>query len=312
MDDPQPDFRPPIGVAEPLAPGLRRILAPNPSPMTFRGTNTYLLGNTELAVIDPGPADDAHLEAILAALRPGQRISHILVTHAHRDHSGLAPALAACCGAPVLGYGPAGSGRSAVMQALAETGAVSGGEGVDTAYEPSHILADGAIVEGAGWRIEALHLPGHMADHLGFAWHGMLFSGDLVMGWASSLISPPDGDLTAFMASLARLQARDWTAFHPGHGAPVADPAARVEALVAHRRTRSDAILSALADGAADAETLARRVYTDLAPALLPAAVRNVLAHLIALQGTGQVTCALPLRADSRFTLAQLRDLGAR
>lgn len=290
MLDPQPDFRPLPGQAEELAPGLRRVLAPNPSPMTFRGTNSYLLGTHGIAVIDPGPDDPAHLKAILDALTPGQTVTHILVTHAHMDHSPLARDLSRETGAPVYGFGPPEAGRSPVMQSLAEGGLMGGGEGVDSMFKPDKVLIDEAVVEGDGWQVEALHTPGHMANHLGFAWGDVLFSGDLVMGWASSLVSPPDGDLTAFMASLERLQTREWSMFHAGHGAPVTDPAARVAELLAHRRSRETAILESLSAGPATARTLATRIYTETPAALLPAAARNVLAHLIDLSEKKQVT----------------------
>lgn len=281
MTDPQPDFRPEPGVPMDLQPGLRRILAPNPSPMTFRGTNTYLLGTRDIAVIDPGPMEPAHLEAILAALGPGQRITHVLVSHAHIDHSPLARPLASRSGAPVLAFGRAEDGRSPLMQQLADQGLMGGGEGVDSAFEPDHRLADGDVIQGSDWQLTALHTPGHMANHLGFAWGDVLFSADLVMGWATSLVSPPDGDLGAFMASLRRLAAQDWRVFHPGHGAPVQDPAARLAELLAHRSSRATAIAAELADGPATAAMLAQRIYTETPAALMPAAERNVLAHLI-------------------------------
>ncbi|KUF11668.1 MBL fold metallo-hydrolase [Pseudoponticoccus marisrubri] len=303
MQDPDPDFRPVPGMAEALTPGLRRIVANNPSPMTFRGTNTYLLGETGLAVIDPGPDDPAHLQAILSAVGPGQRITHVLVTHAHLDHSPLARPLAEATGAPVLGFGPATAGRSPVMAGLAAGGLVGGGEGVDAAFAPDITLADGAELEGAGWRITALHTPGHMANHLSFAWGDTLFTGDLVMGWASSLVSPPDGDLTAFMDSLRRLRQHRWQLFHAGHGAPVTDPMARLAALYDHRMAREAAIVAALADGPADAPGLARRIYTDVPTALLPAAERNVLAHLIDLTQTGRAKPEGQLTAHARFAL---------
>lgn len=281
MIDPQPDFQPRPGHAEALAPGLRRVLAPNPSPMTFRGTNTYVLGTRALAVIDPGPLSDPHLAAILAAVGPGQHVSHILVTHAHLDHSPLARPLAEATGAPVLAFGDALAGRSEMMRGLAETGLAGGGEGVDAAFMPDRCIADGTVIEGDGWHLEALHTPGHFGNHLSFAWGDVLFSGDLVMGWASSLVSPPDGDLGAFMDSLERLRARHWSCLHPGHGAPVEAPAARIEALLTHRRGREAAILEALAAGPADAASLAAAIYQGTDPALLPAAARNVFAHLI-------------------------------
>ncbi|BBU56459.1 MBL fold hydrolase [Mameliella alba] len=301
MQDPQPDFQPRTGIAETLAPGLRRVLAPNPSPMTFRGTNTYLLGTGGIAVIDPGPDDPTHLQALLDALTPGQEITHILVTHAHLDHSPLARDLSRRTGAPVLGFGPAQAGRSAIMRKLANEGLVGGGEGVDSGFVPDIVLADGDTVAGDGWTVEALHTPGHMANHLSFAWGDVLFSGDLVMGWATSLVSPPDGDLTAFMASLERLQERPWSLFHAGHGAPVTAPAERLEALLTHRRGRETAILEALTQTPATARDLAERIYTDVPPALLPAATRNVLAHLIDLTSKSRVAPVGDLSAEAVF-----------
>jgi glyoxylase-like metal-dependent hydrolase (beta-lactamase superfamily II) len=301
MQDPDPDFTPAPGIAEVLEPGLRRILAPNPSPMTFRGTNTYLLGTRDLAVIDPGPDDPRHLAAILAALGPGQRISHILVTHAHLDHAPLSRALAQATGAPVLAFGDARAGRSAGMAQLAARGLAGGGEGVDAAFVPDIALADGAAVSGDGWQVTALHTPGHFGNHLSFLWGDAVFSGDLVMGWATSLVSPPDGDLTDFMASCARLAALPLRVAHAGHGAPIPDPTARLRWLIAHRQSREAEILAALADGPATADALARRIYTSTPPALIPAATRNVFAHLIDLHGKSQVSAHPVLAADARF-----------
>ncbi|MGB8621685.1 MAG: MBL fold metallo-hydrolase, partial [Paracoccaceae bacterium] len=223
---------PRAGVVQRPEPGLRLVLAPNPSPMTYWGTNTYLLGTGYVAVIDPGPASDAHLEAILGALAPGERISHILVTHSHVDHSTLAPALSCATGAPVLAFGDSAAGRRADLAALTGLG---GGEGVDRAFSPDERLADGDIVRGQGWSVTALWTPGHMGNHMCFAWGEALFTGDHVMGWASSMVSPPDGDLTAFMTSLERLATRRDRIFYPAHGAPVRDPAARLAELIAHR-----------------------------------------------------------------------------
>ncbi|MGR3378597.1 MBL fold metallo-hydrolase [Salipiger abyssi] len=301
MQDPQPDFRPRPGQPEELAPGLRRILAPNPSPMTLRGTNSYLLGTRGLAVIDPGPDDPAHLDALLAALRPGQHITHILVTHAHIDHSPLARPLSEATGAPVLAFGDATAGRSEAMQALAESGMMGGGEGVDADFAPDEILADGARVAGDGWTLDALHTPGHFGNHLAFAWEDALFCGDLVMGWASSLVSPPDGDLTDFMASLARLSAHPWRVLHSGHGAPVDAPAKRLAALRDHRLMRERQILAALDEGPADATELTARIYTDIPPALRPAAARNVLAHLIDLHARGHASTPGTLTENAVF-----------
>ena len=302
MQDPQPDFRPEPGKAETLAPGLRRVLAPNPSPMTFRGTNTYLVGDGDLAVIDPGPARQDHLNAVLQAIGT-ERVSAILVTHAHVDHSPLARPLAERVDAPVYAFSDAMGGRSAVMQKLAATGLVGGGEGVDAGFRPDVELADGERVSGNGWTIRAMHTPGHFGNHLSFAWDDALFCGDLVMGWASSLVSPPDGDLTDFMASCRRVLADPWTVLHSGHGAPILDPAERLNWLITHREAREAAVLDALRSGPSTAAALAARIYTDTPAALLPAATRNVLAHLIDLYVKNEVHPLTDLGAEAQFAL---------
>jgi glyoxylase-like metal-dependent hydrolase (beta-lactamase superfamily II) len=282
-------------------PRLRSLLAPNPSPLTHLGTNTYLLGSGSVAVIDPGPDSAAHLDAIRAALEPGERISHILVTHAHRDHSALAPTLAAATGAPIIAFGTATEGRSPLMQHLAASGLTAGGDGLDLGFAPDLRLKDGATLTGPDWQITALHTPGHLGGHLCFAAGAWLFSGDHVMGWSTSVIAPPDGDMQAYLAALARLDRPDWTLFLPGHGDPIPDPQTRVRALIAHREARTDQIRRALAQEAADASTLARRLYPNLTPALLPAAQQNVLAHLIDLFQKNEVTSTDSLSATARF-----------
>jgi len=299
------DFNPTVGDCMTLAPGIRRIVAPNPSPMTYRGTNTYLVGTTEIAVIDPGPASEAHLSVILNALTPQQKITHIIVTHSHLDHSPLARPLAAQTRAPVYAFGHATAGRSDIMQRLADRGLMGGGEGVDTAFAPDHILKDMQSVSGAGWSLQAIHTPGHIGNHICLAWDDVCFVGDHVMGWASSLVSPPDGDLTDFMTSCARLQERNWRVFYPGHGDAIDAPAARLDWLITHRKARETAILAALAQAPADAASLAQQIYTDTPPALLGAATRNVLAHLVDLYGKSQVTPEDTLHADAVFRLPQ-------
>lgn len=296
------DFDPTPGEAVHLGPGLRRIVAPNPSPMTWRGTNTYLVGTRELAVIDPGPAIEAHLQAILAALEPGQSISHVIVTHTHLDHSPLARPLARRTGAPVLAYGGPTAGRSAVMEQLARGGLAGGGEGIDTEFCPDVTVAHGERIAGDGWELEVIHTPGHLGNHIALAWEGQCFTADHVMGWASSLVSPPDGDLTDFMASCRALRARSWEVFHPGHGAPVEAPAERLDWLIGHREDREAAILDALADAPATARDLAARIYTDVPAALLPAAERNVFAHLVDLVGKNRVAPEGELSVSARFS----------
>lgn len=279
----------------------RVILAQNPSPLTGPGTNTFLLGQRQIAVIDPGPLLDDHLSAILAAAGKG-RITHIFVTHAHLDHSAGARALAEATGAPILAYGPrATAGRSPMMQRLADQGYLGGGEGLDASFTPDIALRDGEEISSDEWSLRALHTPGHFGGHLAFADGDTIYCGDLVMGWSSSLISPPDGDLTDYMRSLTRLETLSPARLLPAHGAPIEAPTARLNELAAHRRDRTAQILGALSDGPADAETLARRIY-DIAPRLLPAATRNVLAHLIALSETGAVLTPAPITADAVFS----------
>lgn len=301
MTQPPDEFDPPIGVALSLAPTLRRILAPNPSPMTYRGTNTYLLGHRAIAVIDPGPPSEPHLAAILTALEPNQHISHIIVTHSHIDHSPLAAALSKRTGAPILAFGGPTAGRSDVMSELATAGLAGGGEGIDTEFSPDQTLADGEIITGDGWSLEVIHTPGHLGNHIALAWGAACFTADHVMGWASSLVSPPDGDLTDFMASCHRLRTRDWSVFHPGHGAPIDDPAARLDWLIGHRNSRETAILNLLSDAPATARHLAERIYTETPAALLGAAERNVFAHLIDLTGKSIVSSDGALSATATF-----------
>ena len=302
MNMPPDDFNPPQGVAIDLAPGLRRILAPNPSPMTYRGTNTYLVGTTDLAVIDPGPDSEQHLAAILAAIEPGQNITHIVVTHTHIDHSPLAGALRARTGAPVLAFGGPEAGRSAVMQDLADQGLAGGGEGIDTGFVPDKTVSDGERIAGSDWDLEVIHTPGHLGNHIALGWQDMCFTADHVMGWASSLVSPPDGDLTDFMASCRKLADRTWSVFHPGHGAPVSDPAERLNWLIGHRLSREAAILEELSAAPSTARELAERIYTDTPAALLPAAERNVFSHLVDLTGKSQVEPHGKLSATARFS----------
>lgn len=283
-------------------PPIRCLLAPNPSPLTGTGTNTWLVGATGLAVIDPGPDDPAHLAAILGAVGPGQRIERIIVTHAHLDHSALAPRLARLAHAPVHAFGPATAGRSEVMTRLAAT-LPAHGEGLDHSFAPDHTLVDGETLTGPDWALQAIHTPGHLGNHLCLALGATLFSGDHVMGWSTSVVSPPDGDMAAYMVALQRLTEAAWDRFLPGHGAPVTDPARRMAELITHRQGREAQILSALVAGPARIPDLTARIYAGTPAHLLPAAARNVLAHLIDLATRNLVSARPGLHPDAEFSL---------
>lgn len=272
----------PPGQVENTAPGVRRVLCGNPGPFTYRGTNSWIIGQgASVAVLDPGPEDAAHLDAILRATE-GERITHILVSHTHRDHSPGVAALQAATGARSYGFGPH------------MTPPDQGGEGGDHSFHPDVLVPDGAVVEGDGWRLSAIHTPGHCANHLCFALEGtgILFSADHVMSWSTTVVSPPDGDMASYMASLARLQARDDRLYLPGHGPPLPNPGPFASALAAHRMEREAMVLAALRSaGRATARDLVPPVYGPALDArLLPAAARSLLAHLIKLEGEGAAT----------------------
>jgi glyoxylase-like metal-dependent hydrolase (beta-lactamase superfamily II) len=257
---------------------IRRIRADNPSPLTGTGTNTYVIGQGDVSVIDPGPNLPSHLAAITAALDPGEHIASILVTHSHLDHSALVPALKAESNAPVFAFGDSKSGRSPHLVGLAELG---GGEGVDHQFDPDHIVGHDSHVEIEHQSVRAYWTPGHFGNHMCFEWGDTLFTGDLVMGWSTSLVSPPDGDLTAFMASLENLQTKPHGLYLPGHGPEVTTPLERLDELLTHRRMRENQILDRLADGPQTAADLTATIYVDVPRQLHPAAERNVLSHLI-------------------------------
>lgn len=294
----QTRHKPLVGVPVTLESDIRVITAPNASPMTFTGTQTYLVGTTDLAIIDPGPNMESHLQAILAAVLPGQQITQIMVTHSHIDHSPLAPKLSAETGAGISAFGPHDAARNPLMNTLGELG---GGEGIDERFCPDHLIAHGDIVSGEGFALEAVHLPGHLSNHLGFATSGRLFSGDCIMGWASTMISPPDGDLTAFMQSLDHLSARQDQVYYPGHGAGVHNPMVLVDHIRNHRLARTTQILRVLQQGPRTVADITAEVYRDVPPKLHNAASRNVLAHLIDLYSKNEITSAEEFHADATF-----------
>ena len=275
------DFAFEYGALESVAPGIRRIVANNPGPFTFRGTGTYVVGEGEVAVIDPGPDLAEHVDALLAGLS-GERITHILVTHTHRDHSPAAAAVKAATGAPTYGFGPHAGGRRG------EAGVEEGG---DWDFAPDITIKDGDEITGPGWRFEAVHTPGHTSNHLCFALpdSGILFSGDHVMGWSTSVIAPPDGDMAAYMDSLDKLLRRRDTVYWPTHGPAITEPKEHVRAFIAHRRERESGIVECLAAGVGRVDAMVERLYVGLNPNLRRAAGRSVLAHLIDLIGRGIV-----------------------
>ena len=268
----------PTGRVERVAPGVRRLLAGNPSPFTFSGTQTYLVGEGEVAVIDPGPALAEHLEAILAATA-GERIAAIMCTHTHRDHSPASRPLAAATSAPIVGC---------AQLALDDDGPRADAA-FDFDYAPDRVLADGESIESPGWRLTAVATPGHTSNHLCFALDGtgILFTGDHVMGWSTTVVSPPDGDMAAYMQSLDLLLKRDDSVYHPAHGPAVARPHRHVRALVAHRRMREQQILRQLGAGERRLPAMVEIMYQGTDPRLFPAAGRSVLAHLVDLEARG-------------------------
>ena len=271
---------PGAAIFEQAGPGVRRLLANNPSPFTFTGTQTYVVGRGEVAVIDPGPDEGGHVEALLEALGD-ERVSAILCTHTHRDHSPASRPLAAATGAPIIGCAPL---------AIADDGPRADAS-FDFEYEPDLILADGGRVAGDDWTLEAVATPGHTSNHLCFALieAGAMFTGDHVMGWSTTIVSPPDGDMAAYMASLEMLLTRGDRVYYPTHGPAIADPKAHVQALIDHRRTREAQIVAQLAAGEGSIARMVAKLYRDIDPLLHPAAGRSVLAHLLDLQSRGRV-----------------------
>lgn len=263
------------GRVERLGGRIRRILAPNPSPFTYTGTQTYIVGEGEVAVIDPGPDLPGHVDALAAALA-GERVAAILCTHTHRDHSPASRPLKAATGAPIVGCAPL---------CLADSGPRAD-ESFDSDYEPDRILADGERLGGEGWTIEAVATPGHTSNHLCLALHeeAALFTGDHVMGWSTSVVAPPDGDMADYMASLDRLLGRDDRIYYPAHGPAVEDPHAHVRRLIDHRGMRERQILGHLERGEGRIPAMVEAMYSGIDPRLFPAAGRSVLAHLVDLE----------------------------
>lgn len=293
-------FVPAWGEAVQVAPDVLRVTARNPGPFTFHGTNSYVVGRSAVVVIDPGPEDDAHFASLLSAIA-GRPVSHILVSHTHRDHSPLARRLARRTGAPVLAEGPH---RPARPLAIGEINPLDAS--ADAEFVPDHCLVDGERIDGDGLSIEAIFTPGHTANHVCFALEGtgLLFSADHVMAWSTSIVAPPDGAMSDYMASLDRLLDRDDTTLLPGHGGPVADPPAFLRGLKAHRKMRERAILERLRAGDRVIAEVVAAIYRDVDPRLHGAAALSVLAHLEDLVSRGLVASAGAPSVDGVFVPA--------
>jgi len=273
------------GHAEEVMPGVRRVLADNGGPFTFKGTVSYIVGRGKVAIVDPGPDDPAHIQALLDAVR-GETVTHIFVTHTHRDHSPAVPAIKAATGAAVYAEGPH---RASRPLHAGEAPRMEASNDVD--FRPDLALADGEVVSGDGFALEGVTTPGHTANHMAFALKGtdILFSGDHVMGWSTTIVAPPDGAMTDYMTSLDKLAGRSETIYLPGHGGAVREAPRFVAGLILHRKAREASILHRLAKGETDIATIVRAVYIGLDPRLTKAAGFSVLAHMEDLVARGLV-----------------------
>jgi len=278
-------FDAPYGEVQRLSPMVLRLLARNPSPFTFKGTGVYIVGANEaardVAVVDPGPLIPEHLEALKRAI-VRKRVTHILVTHTHADHSPAAQPLKEWTGAKTYGFGPHGSGKEEGVKIE---------EGSDRDFIPDVAVRDGDVIAGDGFTFDCVYTPGHTSNHMcyGLREEKALFTGDHVMGWSTTVVAPPDGDMAQYVASLKKLLARNDKILYPTHGAPVGDPKPFLQAYLDHRREREAQILGCLRDGISTIPDIVARLYADVDQRLHPAAARSVLAHLIQLETEGRV-----------------------
>ena len=270
------DFPLAPGVVDEVVPGVRRILCNNPSAFTFSGTVSYIVGRGNVAIVDPGPDDEAHAQALLDAVK-GETVTHILVTHTHRDHSPNTGRIKAATGATVYAEGPHRNSRAAYASETRSS--ESGG---DWDFRPDVMVKDGDVINGDGWSLEVISTPGHTANHIAFAWpeKKLIFIGDHVMGWSTSIVAPPDGSMVDYMASLEKLTHRDEQLYLSGHGPEIPNAVRFVKFLMRHRKAREASILHRLAKGEADIPTIVRASYIGIDPRLMGAAGYSVLAHL--------------------------------
>jgi glyoxylase-like metal-dependent hydrolase (beta-lactamase superfamily II) len=281
------------GAVAEVSPLIRRVVANNPGPFTYYGTGSYIVGHGKVAIIDPGPELADHLSALLQAVE-GEEVTRILITHTHLDHSPAAKAVKEQTGALTCGFGPHGGGRG-------DQQVEAGG---DYEFSPDVVIGEGDVIEGPGWTLQAVHAPGHTSNHLCFALpeEQALFSGDHVMGWSTTVISPPDGDMRTYMGSLRKLLDRDDLVYWPTHGPQVEGPQPFVQSLIEHRHEREREILACLADGVGTIPEMVARIYVDVPKVLHRAAGRSVLAHLIHMTAEGRVKCdGLPEAASTYY-----------
>ncbi|MEM9651616.1 MAG: MBL fold metallo-hydrolase [Actinomycetota bacterium] len=318
------DFEPDYGNVHELSPLVRRVVAKNPNPFTFTGTGVYIVGRGEVAVIDPGPSLDEHLDAIVGALDEGERISHILITHTHSDHTAGVDKLVARTGAPTYGFGPHGpvpeqdpmdtvtfdeyftaEEKEQIEKAWADIPDELKREGPDVDFVPDVTVADGELIAGSGWTLEVVHTPGHTSNHICFALaeERVLFSGDHVMGWATSVISPPDGDLFDYLNSLRKVLKRDEVRYWPTHGPGIDNPREYVKSFLEHRLNREAQIVAALGAGPGTIKSLVPDMYADTDKRLWRAAANSVYSHLLSLHREGRVTAGSADGASSEPSL---------
>ncbi len=283
------------GIAQQLSPLIRRVIAKNPGPFTYTGTGTYILGRNEVAVVDPGPADKAHIHALLTALK-GERVTHMLVTHTHMDHSPGCRLLKTYHAVPTYGFGPHGGGSRDLTKVE---------EGADRDFAPDRRVGHGELIEGSGWSVECVHTPGHTSNHMCFALREerALFTGDHVMGWSTSVISPPDGNMGSYMRSLALLLERDDAIYYPTHGPPITNPRGHIEGFIEHRLARERQIRECLLTGVNRIKDMVPIMYKGTNRALFPAAGRSVLAAVDLMHARGEVECDEQLSIEAELRL---------
>ena len=305
------DFKPVYGQVDELSPLIRRVVAENPNPFTFTGTGVYLLGRGSVAIIDPGPTLDTHIDAVIGALEPGESITHLLVTHTHSDHTAGVAKVVERTGATTYGFGPHGpvpehdpldtvsfdeyftaEEKEEFDKQWADTPDELKREGPDVDFQPDVTVGDGDVIEGPGWTVEVVHTPGHTSNHVcfGLREEKVLFTGDHVMGWATSVISPPDGDLFDYFNSLRKLLERDDERFWPTHGPAIEDPKTYVQSFIDHRLNRERQIVEALSSGLSTIKEIVPTMYADVDKRLWRAAANSVYSHLLALHRDGRAT----------------------